>query len=63
MPTDSPWPIVDIPNIGIWDLIFENKNRAWPDDQGELFPFFVVINAECRITLFNLHIGLRIGDE
>ena len=34
MPVDSPYDKIDIPNIGIWDLIFERKNRPFPDDQG-----------------------------
>jgi hypothetical protein len=38
MPTESPWGNIEIPNIGIWDLMFENKNRQWPDNQGEHNP-------------------------
>lgn len=33
MPTDSPYEKIDIPNIGVWDLMFDRKDRGWPDDQ------------------------------
>jgi len=33
MPSKSTFPDVDIPNVGIWDFLFENKQREFPDDQ------------------------------
>lgn len=34
MPTESTYPPVDIPPIDIWGLIFESKDREFPDDKG-----------------------------
>lgn len=34
MPTESNYPPLDIPNIGIWDLLFERKDQDFPDDLG-----------------------------
>lgn len=34
MPIESKFPPVDIPNVGIWDFLFENKQREFPDDKG-----------------------------
>ena len=33
MPTESPIPRCDIPNVDIWGLMFERKDREWPDDK------------------------------
>ncbi|KAF2763899.1 acetyl-CoA synthetase-like protein [Teratosphaeria nubilosa] len=33
MPTDSLYPPIDIPNVGLWDFLFESKNRPFPDDK------------------------------
>jgi len=33
MPFKSTFPDVEIPNVGIWDFLFENKQREFPDDQ------------------------------
>ncbi|EEP82863.1 conserved hypothetical protein [Uncinocarpus reesii 1704] len=33
MPTASHYPRVDIPDVDIWTLIFNQKNRAFPDDK------------------------------
>jgi hypothetical protein len=35
MPTESSYPAVDIPNVDLWGLVFEQKRKeAFPDDQG-----------------------------
>lgn len=36
MPTQSSLPSVNIPNIGLWDFLFERTDREFPDDK-ELF--------------------------
>lgn len=33
MPAASPYPDITIPNIGIWDLLFERKDRSFPESQ------------------------------
>ncbi|KAL9612657.1 MAG: hypothetical protein Q9204_008945, partial [Flavoplaca sp. TL-2023a] len=33
MPTESTYPPVDIPPVDIWGLIFESKDREFPDDK------------------------------
>jgi 4-coumarate--CoA ligase len=33
MPAESKYPPIDIPNVGLWDFLFENKRRDFPDDQ------------------------------
>lgn len=35
MPTDSPFPSIDIPNVDIWGFLFERKDRKFPGDKGE----------------------------
>lgn len=33
MPTESLYPKIDIPNVDIWSLLFENKDRPYPDNK------------------------------
>ncbi|OJD09730.1 hypothetical protein AJ78_08958 [Emergomyces pasteurianus Ep9510] len=33
MPAKSPYPALEIPNVDLWTLLFENKQRPFPDDQ------------------------------
>jgi len=33
MPTESTYPLLDIPNVGLWDFLFERKDRDFPDDK------------------------------
>ncbi|EEH04398.1 phenylacetyl-CoA ligase [Histoplasma capsulatum G186AR] len=33
MPAQSPYPPLEIPNIDVWTLLFENKWEPFPDDQ------------------------------
>ncbi|KAI4209965.1 MAG: hypothetical protein LQ351_007129 [Letrouitia transgressa] len=33
MPIESPYPPIDIPRIDIWALLFERKDRSFPDDK------------------------------
>ncbi|KAL9113739.1 MAG: hypothetical protein Q9227_002184 [Pyrenula ochraceoflavens] len=33
MPTKSPYPDVEIPNIDIWALLFDRKDRPYPEDK------------------------------
>ncbi|KAL1584878.1 hypothetical protein WHR41_06679 [Cladosporium halotolerans] len=33
MPTDSSYAPVDIPDVGIWDFLFERNDRDFPDDK------------------------------
>ncbi|KAF2090520.1 4-coumarate-CoA ligase-like protein [Saccharata proteae CBS 121410] len=32
MPTSSPYPSIDIPNVDLWGLLFERKDRPFPED-------------------------------
>ena len=36
MPTESSFASVDIPNVDLWGLMFERKDRGFSDDQGKL---------------------------
>ena len=38
MPTESFYPSFELPDIGLWDFLFERKNREFPDDKGEARP-------------------------
>lgn len=33
MPTPSPYPSIDVPNIDIWAFLFERKEKPYPDDK------------------------------
>lgn len=33
MPTESTYPQVDVPDVGLWDFLFERKDREFPDDK------------------------------
>jgi hypothetical protein len=35
MPTDSTYPSFEVPDVGLWDFLFERKDREFPDDKGE----------------------------
>ncbi|THZ22398.1 acetyl-CoA synthetase-like protein [Aureobasidium pullulans] len=32
MPTESPYPRIQIPEVGLWDFLFERKDKPYPDD-------------------------------
>jgi hypothetical protein len=34
MPTRSTYPDIDIPDVGLWDFLFERPDRDFPDDKG-----------------------------
>lgn len=34
MPTESTYSPIEIPPIDIWSLLFERKDRPFPDDKG-----------------------------
>lgn len=34
MPTESTYPSIDIPDVDVWGLLFERKDRPFPDDKG-----------------------------
>ncbi|KAL3417907.1 4-coumarate-CoA ligase 2 [Phlyctema vagabunda] len=33
MPTESQYPLIDIPNVDLWTLLFERKQREFPDQK------------------------------
>lgn len=33
MPVSSSYPPVNIPEVDIWDFLFERKDRPFPDDK------------------------------
>ncbi|KAI5358602.1 putative AMP-dependent synthetase/ligase, AMP-binding, AMP-binding enzyme domain, ANL [Septoria linicola] len=33
MPSKSNFPDIDIPNVGLWDFLFERKDRDFPEDK------------------------------
>ena len=34
MPSKSEYPELSIPDVGLWDFLFERKDRDFPDDKG-----------------------------
>jgi hypothetical protein len=38
MPTESSYPAFTVPELGLWDFLFERKDREFPDDKGEDSP-------------------------
>lgn len=41
MPTESQYPSFEVPDLGLWDFLFERKDREFPDDKGGKKLFFV----------------------
>jgi hypothetical protein len=37
MPTDSSYPLVEIPNLDLWAFLFERKDKPYPDNKGKHF--------------------------
>ena len=35
MPVASTYPSVPVPELDVWDFIFERKDRDFPDDKSE----------------------------
>lgn len=33
MPSESLYPAVEIPNVSLWDFLFERKDKPFPDDK------------------------------
>lgn len=36
MPTESKFPRLNIPNVNLWEFLFSNLDRTYPNHQGEL---------------------------
>jgi hypothetical protein len=36
--TSGSFPDIDIPNVDVWGLLFERKDKDFPDDKGQPFP-------------------------
>jgi hypothetical protein len=34
MPTESFYPSFEVPDLGLWDFLFERNDREFPDDKG-----------------------------
>lgn len=53
MPTPSPYPQIEIPNVDLWAFLFEQKDREFPEDKGMLFHYFsLVFLANLQLTPF-----------
>lgn len=35
MPTGSPYPSFEVPELDLWAFLFERKDKPYPDDKGE----------------------------
>ncbi|KAK4553286.1 hypothetical protein LTR86_009586 [Recurvomyces mirabilis] len=46
MPAESKYPPINIPNVGLWDFLFERKDRDFPDDK----PIFVDADTNASLT-------------
>ncbi|KAG8525246.1 uncharacterized protein KY384_008890 [Bacidia gigantensis] len=62
MLVESPYPPIDVPNVDIWSILFENQNRPYPDDK----PIYIDANtsrtytyAQVRSTAIDFGKGLR----
>ncbi|PVH85742.1 4-coumarate-CoA ligase-like protein [Cadophora sp. DSE1049] len=33
MPTESEYPLIDVPNVDLWTFLFERKDREFPEDK------------------------------
>lgn len=38
MPTESFYPSFEVPELGLWDFLFERNDREFPDDKGKNCP-------------------------
>lgn len=57
MPSDSTYPSVEIPNVGIWEFLFERDDRGFPEDQSKcplVLPLFLASPSGVVITDFVL---------
>ncbi|KAI9700576.1 MAG: hypothetical protein M1820_006730 [Bogoriella megaspora] len=63
MPTEATyWPKVEIPNIDVWGLLFERKDRPYPDDKVVILDPHTnrsYTYAQCRDTAVDFGKGLR----
>lgn len=48
MPTDSRYPLIDVPNVDLWTFLFERQDRPFPDDKGRVV--WSTIEAEADDT-------------
>jgi len=39
MPTESVLPKIDVPDVDIWQFLFERKDKQFPDDHGMIYDF------------------------
>jgi hypothetical protein len=37
MPTESSYPSFEVPDLGLWDFLFERNDREFPDDKGTIW--------------------------
>jgi len=46
MPTESKYPLIDIPKTDLWGFLFERKDKEYPDDKGTrlLHPHMTELN-------------------
>ena len=52
MPTGSLYPPVEVPEIDLWECIFERKDRPFPDDKGKA-------DAAWDLQLLNMNSALH----
>jgi len=46
MPVDSSYPKLDIPDVDLWEFLFEREKREFPDDKSVLAIFTLVCMDE-----------------
>lgn len=37
MPVASRYPPVEVPDVDVWDFLFERKDRPFPDDKSIIY--------------------------
>ena len=38
MPVSSSYPPIDVPDVDVWDFLFDRKTRQFPDDKSKPVP-------------------------
>lgn len=47
MPVASSYPPVSIPEVDIWDFLFERKDRPFPDDKSKASFLSIFLSLPC----------------
>jgi hypothetical protein len=54
MPVESKYPPIQIPDVGIWDLLFHREQLPFPEDKSKII-VFQLLNQMLTLHLRNFH--------